>query len=53
VQLAQLADAVGWERILVVHGTVDRIITYPHAEVLVKKLGLEESGGLEVGRGGA
>jgi predicted esterase len=30
-QLAKLAKSVGSNRIMVVHGTLDRMITYPHA----------------------
>lgn len=37
-QLRELADQVGRERIMVVHGTEDRMITYPHAQVLVEGL---------------
>lgn len=37
-QLRELADKVGRERIMVVHGTEDRMITYPHATVLVEGL---------------
>ena len=43
-QLKELADKVGRDRIMVVHGTVDQMITAPHAEVLVKELGGEEGG---------
>ena len=43
-QLAEIAEAVGRERILVMHGTVDNMITVPHAEVLVGELGGEEAG---------
>ena len=43
-QLKELADKVGRDRIMVVHGTVDQMITAPHAEVLVKELGGEEAG---------
>ena len=43
-QLKQLGDEVGRNRILVVHGTVDRMITQPHGELLVKELGGEENG---------
>ena len=35
---------MGRNRILVVHGTVDRMITQPHGELLVKELGGEEKG---------
>lgn len=43
-QLNELAAKVGRERIMVVHGTVDQMITPPHGEVLVKELGGEERG---------
>ena len=42
-QLAQLARAVGRRRIMVVHGTADRMITFPHAVVLWR--GLEKGEG--------
>jgi hypothetical protein len=42
-QLAQLAHAVGKRRIMVVHGTQDRMITFPHAVVLWR--GLEKGEG--------
>lgn len=37
-QVAELADRVGRGRIMVVHGTEDRMITVPHGEVLVEEL---------------
>lgn len=43
-QLNQLGDEVGRDRILVIHGTVDRMITPPHGELLAKELGGEEKG---------
>ena len=43
-QLRELADKVGRNRIMVAHGTVDQMITAPHAEVLVRELGGEEAG---------
>lgn len=43
-QLKELGDAVGRERISIIHGTSDNMITFPHAEVLVKELGGEDSG---------
>ena len=43
-QLAEIADAVGRERILVMHGMLDNMITVPHAEVLVRELGGTEQG---------
>jgi len=44
VELERLATEVGRRRIMVCHGTVDRMISMPHAEVLVKELnaGTEE-----------
>ena len=38
-QLAALADAVGRERVCVMHGTADRVITFHHAQVLRSELG--------------
>ncbi|EXJ77530.1 hypothetical protein A1O3_09757 [Capronia epimyces CBS 606.96] len=38
-QLRQLADSVGRERIAVLHGTHDRMITFHHAELLKEELG--------------
>jgi len=43
-QLKEIGDKVGRERILVLHGTKDRMITFPHAEMLLKGLGGEEGG---------
>ncbi|KAL9106019.1 MAG: hypothetical protein Q9187_008620 [Circinaria calcarea] len=43
-QLEQLGANLGRERIQVVHGTVDNMITVPHAETLVKELGGEDLG---------
>lgn len=43
-QLKHLGDQVGRNRILVIHGTVDKMITPPHGELLVKDLGGEENG---------
>ena len=43
-QLEELGDKVGRERILIVHGSVDKMITVPHGEVLCKELGGEERG---------
>ncbi|KAI9717737.1 MAG: hypothetical protein M1812_004466 [Candelaria pacifica] len=40
-QLHQLGDRVGRERIQIVHGALDRMITVPHAEVLARELGGE------------
>lgn len=38
-QLKELGDKVGRERIQVLHGDIDRIITVPHAEVMIAELG--------------
>ena len=38
-QLRRLGDEVGRERIVVMHGTVDRMITFKHAEVLAEEIG--------------
>lgn len=43
-QLAAMADEVGRERILVLHGTADRMISVPHGEKLREYLGGEGSG---------
>ena len=43
-QLRSLGDEVGRERIQVMHGTVDNMITVPHAHVLAHDLGGEEQG---------
>ncbi|KFY44479.1 hypothetical protein V495_03430 [Pseudogymnoascus sp. VKM F-4514 (FW-929)] len=37
-RLKELGDKVGRERILVVHGTEDRMLTFPHGEALIKQL---------------
>lgn len=55
-QLAELGDKVGRERILVIHGSVDRMVTTPHGEILCEELGGEEKGVTKViveGRGHA
>ncbi|KAL8689427.1 MAG: hypothetical protein Q9218_004900 [Villophora microphyllina] len=41
-QLKSLADKVGRQRIQVLHGTVDQMITVPHGEILAKELGEEQ-----------
>ena len=49
-----MADNVGRERIQVLHGTIDNLITFPHAKVLVDALGGEDAGVMKVvfeGRG--
>ncbi|KAK5708534.1 hypothetical protein LTR17_020620 [Elasticomyces elasticus] len=43
-QLKQLADGVGRERILVLHGTADHMIDFVHGQMLLKELGGEEQG---------
>ena len=43
-QLKQIGDSVGRERILVLHGTYDRMITVPHGITLIEELGGEGSG---------
>ena len=43
-QLREMADKVGRERVQVVHGTIDNLITLPHAKVLLDALGGEEAG---------
>lgn len=43
-QLRELADRVGRERIMVVHGTADRMVTFPHGEKLLECLGGEQGG---------
>ena len=40
-QLKTLGDKVGRERIRVMHGSEDRMISVPHGEVLAKELGLD------------
>lgn len=43
-QLKQLGDAVGRERIMVLHGTRDHMIDFMHGKLLLSELGGEESG---------
>ena len=43
-QLKKLREKIGGNRILVIHGRLDRMITFPHGEVLAKELGGEEEG---------
>lgn len=38
-QMKELGDKVGRDRIMIVHGTKDNMIPFPHAEVLEKDLG--------------
>lgn len=42
-QLKFMGDVIGRERIQIVHGTADQMLTVPHAESLAKELG-EEGG---------
>lgn len=41
-QLRELADKVGRQRIQILHGTVDKMITVPHGETLARELGEQE-----------
>lgn len=43
-QLKELGDKIGRERIMVVHGTIDGMISFPHGEKLLELLGGEEGG---------
>ena len=43
-ELRQLADQVGRSRILVVHGEMDRMVTFPHGEMLRDGLGKDADG---------
>jgi pimeloyl-ACP methyl ester carboxylesterase len=43
-QLNQLCDAVGRQRIMIMYGTIDKMITPHHSKVLIRELGGEESG---------
>ena len=43
-QLEELGEKVGRDRIQVIHGTADRMVTFPHGELLTKGLGGEERG---------
>lgn len=45
-QLSEMADKVGRERILVLHGTADRMISVPHGRKLIDFLGGTEGTGL-------
>ena len=40
-QLKEMADRVGRRRIMVIHGTNDNMITFPHAEVLASELSVD------------
>ena len=41
-QVEELGDKVGRDRIQVIHGTIDEMITFPHGELLARELGGEE-----------
>ena len=43
-QLKEIGDKIGRERIQVIHGTLDNMITVPHGEILFQDLGGEGSG---------
>ena len=43
-KIREIGDKVGRERIQVIHGTADRMITFPHGETLARELGGEEGG---------
>ncbi|KAI4241375.1 MAG: hypothetical protein L6R40_004551 [Gallowayella cf. fulva] len=43
-QLKELADKVGRDRIQIMHGTLDQMITVPHGETLSRELGGKEQG---------
>jgi hypothetical protein len=43
-QLRELGDAVGRNRILVLHGTADGMIDFVHGKMLLEELGGEEGG---------
>lgn len=43
-QLKKIADDVGRDRILVLHGTRDKMIDIVHAKMLIEELGGEDSG---------
>ena len=43
-EICEIGEKVGRDRIQVIHGTADRMITFPHGETLARELGGEESG---------
>ena len=43
-QIDEIANGIGRDRIQVIHGVIDPLITVPHGEVLVMELGGEERG---------
>ena len=44
MQLRQIADSAGGERIQIMHGTIDNLITIPHSEILYNGLGGQDAG---------
>lgn len=44
LQLEEIGDKVGRQRICVVHGSMDRMLTFKHGEMLLEDLGGEEGG---------
>lgn len=43
-QLMEMGDKIGRERIFVLHGTADRMVSFPHGEKLLEFLGGKDSG---------
>jgi len=50
-QLHRIADKVGRQRIVVVHGEADRMITVPHGRTLIEELNAGGKGGEDVVEG--
>jgi len=50
-QLQRIADQVGRQRIVVVHGEADRMITIPHGRTLIEELNAGGKGGEDVVNG--
>lgn len=50
-QLQKIADNVGRQRIVVVHGDADRMITVPHGRTLIEELNAGGKGGEDVVKG--
>jgi predicted esterase len=42
--LRELGDKIGRDRIMVIHGGLDRMITFPHGKILLEGLGGEAGG---------
>ena len=42
--MKQIGDNVGQERIQVLHGTIDKMLTVPHGMTLAEELGGEKAG---------